>query len=131
MSYLLSTGGESVTKVYGKFNCSTANLLQDGFEFRKTNSLKIKKDSPIDKKIILVTKYPRRSIIRKSETFCKSLYENNTVYKNFGHNKRILNSISFKIFLVKSSFHCKEEPLLKLEVKEMLRKEAIRKPQPS
>ena len=58
----------------------------------------IKKGSPIDKKIILVNKYSRCSISRKIETFCRILGENNTGSQNFGHSKRIQNSISFKTF---------------------------------
>ena len=62
------------------------NLLPERFEFRKTNSVKMKTGSPIDKNIIIVTKHFGRSIIRKTETFYKSLYENNIVYQYFGHN---------------------------------------------
>ena len=81
-----------------------ANLLQHGFKFRNTNSVGIKKGSPIDKKIILIKKYSRRSVSMKVETFCRSMDENNTGSQNFGHSKRIQNSISFKTFLVKSPF---------------------------
>ena len=63
---------------YGRYNDSTADLLQHAFKFRKTNSVEIKKGSPIDKKIIFVKKYSRRPISRKTETFCRSLDENNT-----------------------------------------------------
>ena len=48
----------------------------------------IKKDSPIDKKIILVKKYSSRSIGRKIETFCWSLDKNNTGSQDFGHSKK-------------------------------------------
>ena len=63
-----------------------------------------KKGSPTDKKIILVKKYPRRSISRKAETFYRSLDENNTGSQNFGHSKRIQNSILLKTFSLKNPF---------------------------
>ena len=69
---------------------------------RKTNLVGVKKGSPIDKKIILVKNYFGRSISRKIETFCRSLDENNTGSQNFGHSKRMQNSISFKTFLIKN-----------------------------
>ena len=46
---------------YGRYNYSTADLLQHGFKSRKSNSVGIKKGSPIDKNIILVKKYSRHS----------------------------------------------------------------------
>ena len=102
LTYYGQTGSQR--QRYGRYNCSTANLLQHGFKSRKANFVGIKKASPINKKIILVEKYFRRSISRKIETFCRSLDENNTGSQNFGHSKRIQNSISFKIFSVKNSF---------------------------
>ena len=45
----------------------------------------------------------------KVETFCRSMDENNTGSKNFGHSKRIQNSISFKTFSVKSPFPTNSE----------------------
>ena len=69
----------------------------------------IKKGSPIDKKIILLKKSTRHSINRKIETFCKSLDENNTGSKSFGHSQRIKNSISFKTFSVKNPFPTNSE----------------------
>ena len=62
----------------------------------------ITKGSSIEKKIILIIKYSRRSISRKIEIFCWSLDKNNTGTQNFGHSKRIQNSISFKTILVKN-----------------------------
>ena len=119
----------------GRYNYSTADLLQHGFRYRKTNAVGIKKGSPIDKTIILVKAYSRRPISRKIETFCRSLDENNTGSQNFGHSKRIQNSISFKTFPVKISSQPivipEGEELLNLKVKEMLKKEANRKIQPS
>ena len=95
----------------------------------------IKKGSPIDKKIILVKKYSRRSIGRKIETFCRSLDKNNTGSQDFGHSRRIQNPTSFKTFSVKNLFLTivsqEGEKLVELEVKEMLKKKAIRKVQPS
>ena len=61
----------------------------------------ITKGSSIEKKIILIIKYSRRSISRKIEIFCWSLDKNDTGTQNFGHSKRIQNSISFKTILVK------------------------------
>ena len=69
---------------------------------KKNNSVGITKGSSIDKKIILIIKYSRRSISRKIEIFCWSLDKNNTGTQNFGHSKRIQNSISFKTILVKN-----------------------------
>ena len=70
----------------------------------------IKKDSPIGKKIILVKKYSIRSIGRKTEIVCRSLYQSNTGSQNFGHSKRIQSSISFKTFSVKNPFPTNSEP---------------------
>ena len=67
-SYYGQTGSHQ--QRYGRYNYSTANLLQHGFKSRETNLVGIKKGSPIDKKIILVKKYSRRPISRKIETFC-------------------------------------------------------------
>ena len=83
----------------------TINLLQNELETRKTNSVRIKKGSPIDKKIIFVKKYPRRSISRKAEIFCRRLDENITGSQNLGLSKRIQTSISFKKFSFKNPFH--------------------------
>ena len=101
-TYYGQTGSQQ--QRYGRCNYSTANLLQHGFKSRKINSVGIKKGSPIDKKIILVNKYSRCSISRKIETFCRILDENNTGSQNFGHSKRIQNSISFKTFSIKNPF---------------------------
>ena len=68
-TYYGQTGSQQ--QRYGRCNYSTANLLQHGFKSRITNSVGIKKGSPINKKIILVNKYSRRSISRKIETFCR------------------------------------------------------------
>ena len=73
------------------------------------NSVGIKKGSPIDKKIILIKKYSRRSIRRKIETLCRSLDKNNTGSQNFGDSKRTPCSISFKTFSVKSRFPTNSE----------------------
>ena len=70
----------------------------------------IKKGSSIDKKIILVNKYSRRSISRKIEPFCRILDENNKGSQNFGHSKRIQNSISLKIFSIKNPFPTNSKP---------------------
>ena len=51
----------------------------------KINSVRIKKGSLIDKRIILVKRYSIRFISRKIETFCKSLDKNNTGSQNFEH----------------------------------------------
>ena len=99
-SYYGQTGSQQ--RRYGRYNCSTENLLQHEFEWRKTNLVGVKKGSPIDKNIILVEKYSRRSISRKMETFYRSLDENNAESEKFGHSKRIQNSISFQIFSVKN-----------------------------
>ena len=109
----------------------TANLLQNELESRKTNSVRIKKGSPIDKKIIFVKMYPRRSISRKIEIFCRSLDENNTGSQNLGLSKRVQTSISFKKFSFKNLFHWEGEELVKVGAKEMLKKETIRKVQQS
>ena len=106
-TYYGQTGNQQ--QRYGRYNYSTADFLQHGFKSRKTNSLGIKKGSPIDKKIILVKKYSRRPISRKIETFCRSLDENNTGSQNFGHSKRIQNFISFKTFSVKNPFPTNSE----------------------
>ena len=90
-------------------NYSKANLRQHGFKSRKTSSVGIKKCSPIDKKIILVKKYSRRSSSRKIETFCWTLDENKTGSQSFGHSKKIQNSISFKTFAIKSPFPTNSE----------------------
>ena len=100
-TYYGQTGSQQ--QRYGRYNYSTKNLLQHGFKSRKTNSVGIKKNSPIDKKIILVKKNSRCSISRKAEIFCRNLDENNIGSQNFGHSKRIRNSISFKTFSVKNS----------------------------
>ena len=94
-----------------------------------------KKGSPTDKKIIIVKKYPRRSISRKVETFYRSLDEDNTGSQNFGRSKRIQNSILLKTFSVKIPSQPivtrDGEELVKLEQKEILKKGAIRKVRPS
>ena len=69
-TYYEQTGSQQ--QRHGRYNCSTANL-QQASESRKTNSVGIKKGSSIDKKIILVKKYRRRSIGRTIETFCRIL----------------------------------------------------------
>ena len=74
-TYYRRTGSQQ--QRYGRYNYSTKNLLQHGFKSRKTNSVGIKKNSPIDKKIILVKKNSRCSISRKTEIFCRNLDENN------------------------------------------------------
>ena len=59
--------------------------------------------------------------------------ENNTGFQNFGHSKRIQNSISFKTFSVKNPFSTNSELKKrgKLEVKEISKRGAIREVQPS
>ena len=112
----------------------TVKLLQHGFKSRKTSSLGIKKGSPIDKKIILAKKHSSCSISRKTETFCKSLDENNTGSHTFGHSKMMQNFITFKTFTVKNSFPTNNESrrcmVGETEVKEMLKRGTIRKVQP-
>ena len=97
--------------------------------------MRIKKNSPIDKKIILVKKYSRRSISRKTEVFCRSLDESNTGTQNFGHSKRYKIPFHSKYFQSKILFqpivNQEGKELVKLDVKEMSLKGAIRKVQPS
>ena len=97
--------------------------------------MRIKKNSPIDKKIILVKKYSRRSISRKIEVFCRSLDESNTGTQNFGHSKRYKIPFHSKYFQSKILFqpivNQEGKELVKLDVKEMSLKGAIRKVQPS
>ena len=92
----------NLQNIYGRYNYSTANLLQHGFKFTKTNSVGIKIGSFIVKKIISVKNYSKRFIIRKIETFCRSLDKNNTGFQNFGQSKRTQSSISLKTFSVKN-----------------------------
>ena len=94
---------ESHRQRYGRYNYSTINLLQQGFRSRKTNSVGIMEVSPIDKKI-LIKKYVRRPF--HSKTFQSKV-----------HSKPVISQ--------------EGEELVKLEVKEMLKKGAIRKFQPS
>ena len=100
---------ESQQLRYGRYNCSTINLLEYGFEFGKSNSVGIKKVSPTYKKIISVKKFPRCSICGKIETFCRGLHENNTGSQNFGHSKSMQNFISSSSFSVKNPFPANSE----------------------
>ena len=51
-NYYGKTGSQQ--QIYGRYNYSTANLLQHGYKSRKINLVGIKKGSPIDKRIILI-----------------------------------------------------------------------------
>ena len=95
----------------------------------------IKKVSPTNKTIILVKKYPRRSIGRKIETFCRSRNEVTQDLKIFDTVKGFKIPFHSKIFQSKFSSQPivsqEGEEFVKLEVKEMLKKGTIRKFQPS
>ena len=97
--------------------------------------MEIKKSLPIAKNIILVNKYSRRSISNKIETFFKILDENNTGFQNFRHSKGYKIPFRSQPSQSKISFQpivsWEEEELVKLEVKEILKKGGIRKVQPS
>ena len=97
--------------------------------------MRIKKNSPIDKNIILVKKYSRRSISSKIEVFCRSLDESNTGIQNFGHSKRYKIPFHSKYFqskiLSQPIVNREGKELAKLDLKEMLIKGAIRKVQSS
>ena len=101
-TYYGQTGSQQ--QRYGRYNYSTADLLQHGFKSRKTNSVGIKKGLPIDKKIILVKKSGIDVPLAERLKHFRSLDENNTGSQNFGHSKRKQNSISFKTFSVKNLF---------------------------
>ena len=86
----------------------------------------MKKDSTTDKKVIFVKKYLKRSISRKIERFCWSLDEHSRDSKLLDtvkackipfHSKPFLSKIPSQPIVVR-----KGEDLVKLEVKEVLKK---------
>ena len=90
----------------------------------------VKEGSHFDKKIVLVKKNSRRIISRNIEIFRRSLDENNT-----GSQKGYKVPFHLKPFQSKTpsqpTANPEGEKFVKLEIKEILNKGAIRKVQPS
>ena len=101
-SYYGKTGSQQ--QKYGRYNYSTANLLQNGFEFRKTNSLGIQKGAPLIKRLFLPKSIPEVPLVGRLKHFVGAWMK---ITQN--HSKRIQNSISFKIFSVKNPFRTNTE----------------------
>ena len=89
---------------YGKCTFFNQNLLQHEFSSRNKLKMRIRKCSPIDKKVILHKQSSKRSHSRKTKTFLKGLEKINQGSEYPGFSRWVCNSFSKETFSIKDSF---------------------------
>ena len=110
---------------YGKCTFFKQNLLQHEFSSRNKLKMGIRKCSPIDKKVVLHKQSSKRSSSRKTKTFLKGLEKINRGSEYPGFSRWLCNSFQSKTPF-QSATSREQQKLLHKEVKEMLKKGAIR-----
>ena len=114
---------------YGKCTFFKQNLLQHELSSRTKLKMAIRKCSPIDKKVVLHKQSSKRSNSGKTKTFLKGLEKINQGSEYPEFNRWLFNSLSKETFS-KTPFQLatsrEQQKLIDKEVKEMLKKGAIR-----
>ena len=89
---------------YGKYTFFKQNVLQHEFSSRNKLKMRIRKCSPIDKKVVLLKQSSKRSNSRKTKTFLKGLEEINQGSEYPGFRRWLCNNL-FKGNLFNQRFH--------------------------
>ena len=112
---------------YGKYPFLKQNLFQHDFSSRNKLKTGIRKCLPIDKKVVLFKTSSKRYNSRETKTLLEGLEKINQGSEYPGFSRWLCNTLSKETFSIKDSLISrKQQKLMDKEVKDMLKKRAIR-----